>query len=453
MANEVVESLVARSRAAQKEIENYTQEQVDAICKMLAKVVYDNAEMFARMSVDETRMGVYEDKIAKCKGKSRIIWNSMKGKKSVGIIEVDEEAGLAIVAKPMGVIGAAMPCTNPVVTPMCNGMFAIKGRNSIIVAPHPRAKKVTKVLVDMYHEELRKMGVPEDIFLAMENPSIEDTTDLMSAVDIVLATGGKGVVVSAYSSGKPSYGVGAGNVQGLFDTDVDIPEAVTKIIASRTFDNGIICSGDQTLIAPESKYDEIIAEFKKQGAFFTDDPETVDKFRQAVFPGGAMNKALVGQSTAKIAEAAGVEVPEGTKVIIVKTDKYGKDDVLSKEKMCPFMSSYSYKTWEEGVAIAKANLLVEGAGHSCSIQSNNQEHIEYAGLTLPVSRVLVNQSCATMNGGAFANSLSPTTTLGCGSWGNNSISENLAWFHLFNKSRIAYTKKNWKQPTDEEIWS
>ena len=263
MANEVVESLVARSRAAQKQIENYTQEQVDAICKMLAKVVFDNAEMFARLAVEETRMGVYDHKVAKCLGKSRAIWCSLKNKKSVGIIEVDEEAGLAYVAKPMGVVGAAMPCTNPVVTPMCNGMFAIKGRNSIIVAPHPRAKKVTKLLVDMYHEELRKMGVPEDIFLAIENPSIEDTTDLMAAVDVVLATGGKGVVVSAYSSGKPSYGVGAGNVQGLIDEDVDFAEAATKIIASRTFDNGIICSGDQTLIAPASKFNEIIAEFEK----------------------------------------------------------------------------------------------------------------------------------------------------------------------------------------------
>ncbi len=449
---EMINGLVARSKEAQKVVENYTQEQVDAIARMFAKVVYDNAEELAKMAVEESRMGVYEDKVAKCLGKSRIIWNHIKDKKSVGIINRIPEEGLIEVAKPMGVVCAATPCTNPIVTPMCNAMFAIKGRNTIIISPHPRSKKCTARLAELYYAELDKMGVPRDIFLYIEQPTIEASALLMKTCDVVLATGGPGMVKSAYSSGKPCYGVGSGNVQGIFDDDVDIPEAVTKVIASRTFDNGIICSGDQTIIAPASKYDEIIGEFVKQGCVYYDDKETVDKFREVIFPGGEMNKDLVGQSVAKVAEAAGVDVPAGTKVIILAPAEYGDKDCFSKEKMCPVMTAYKYNDWKEAVAIAKANLDYFGAGHSCSIQSNNEEHIEYAGEVLPVSRVLINQSCASQNGGAFVNSLSPTTTLGCGSWGNTSISENLTYYHLFNKSRIAFVKPGATQPSDEEIW-
>lgn len=450
---EQIDALVARSREAQKVIETYSQEKIDAIVKMFAKVIFDNAEMFAKMAVEETRMGVYENKVAKNLGKSRIIWNHLKGKKSRGIINYLEEEGLVEVAKPMGVVCAATPCTNPIVTPMCNAMFAVKGGNTIIIAPHPRAVKCTAKIKELYDAELTKMGVPTDIFLILDIESVDDTVNLMQRADVVLATGGAGMVKSAYSSGKPSFGVGPGNVQGIVDEDVDFSEAAEKMIASRTFDNGIICSGDQTLIAPASKFDEVIDAFKAKGAFYVDDPATVDKFRQAIFPGGAMNKNLVGQNVEKIAEAAGVELPEGTRVIILKPGAYGKGEVFSKEKMCPVMTAYEWNTWEEAVEIAKANLLYEGAGHSVSIQSNNKEHVEYAAVELPVSRILINQSCASMNGGAFANSLNPTTTLGCGSWGNNSISENLTYYHLFNKSRIAYVKPGFKgQPSDEEIW-
>ncbi|MEI6100563.1 MAG: aldehyde dehydrogenase family protein [Eubacteriales bacterium] len=448
----VIEQLVERSRAAQKIIAAYTQEQIDAIVKMFAKVIYDNAEPLAKMAAEETGMGVYEDKIAKNKGKARILWYALKGKKSVGILEEDREAGLVLVAKPMGVIGAVTPCTNPIVTPMCNAMFAIKGGNSIIIAPHPRGKKCAKRICELYYEELDKMGVPREIFLVIEEPSIELTTLLMKRVDVVIATGGSAMVKSAYSSGKPSFGVGPGNVQGLIDDDVDIAKAVENMIASRKFDNGIICSGTQTIIAPKKMYFEIIAEFTKQGAFYIEDKAQVDAFRKALFPDGNVSKYSVGQSVQAIAKLAGVEVPEGTKVIILKPEKYGREDTLSKEKMCPVMTAYAYDTWENAVDIAYQNLMYEGAGHSVDIQSNNRAHIEYAGLKLPVSRLLINQVCTSMNGGSFMNSLSPTTTLGCGSWGNNSISENLSYYHLFNKSRIAYVKPNWSQPSDEEIF-
>ena len=449
----IVEQLVERSHEAQKVVAEYSQEKIDEIVRMFAKVVYDNADELAKLAYEESGMGVYKDKIAKNQGKARIIWNALKGKKSVGIIEEDPETGISILAKPMGVVGAATPCTNPVVTPMCNAMFAVKGGNTIVVAPHPRSKKTAVRLAELYYEQLDAMNVPRDIFLVMEEPTIEMTSELMAKADVVLATGGSGMVKSAYSSGKPSYGVGQGNVQGLMDEGIDIPESVSRMIASRIFDNGIICSGTQTIIAPESTYDEIIAEFVKQGCVYYDDPETVAKFRDALFPNGVINKDAVGQSVQKCAELAGVEVPEGTKVIILKPEAYGKADYFSKEKMFPVMTAYPYKTFEEGVEIVNQNLLYEGAGHSVDIQSNNDEHIDYAGLKLPICRLLVNQICASQNGGAFSNSLNPTTTLGCGSWGNNSISENLFYYHLINRSRIARVKPGWSQPSDEEIWA
>ncbi len=450
-AKTMVEELIVNARKAQEELNNCTQEQVDAYVKAIGKVVYDHAEEYARLAVDETRMGVFEDKIKKNQGKSRIIWNSLKGKKSVGIIERNEEEGLTIVARPVGVVGAITPCTNPVVTPMCNAMFAIKGRNAIIIAPHPRAKKCNKIVVDAMIEAITALGAPKNTIQYIEEPSTDISAVLMSGVDVVVATGGMGMVRAAYSSGKPAFGVGAGNVQCIVDTDVDFEAAAAKIVAGRSFDNGIICSGEQTVIAHKDNYDEVIAALKKNGCAFITDAADKDKLRETLFPEGVMNKYLVGQNALKVAEMAGIEVPADTKVILVEADGYGKADVFSKEKMCPVISTYRYDNWDEALDIAQANLDVEGRGHSVSIHTNNQAHAEAAGAKLTVCRVLINQICSTMNGGAFSNSLTPTTTLGCGSWGNNSISENFSYKHLLNIIRIGY--ENGKtQPTDDEIW-
>lgn len=451
-AKEQIAILIANARKAQKELEKCNQEQIDSYVRAIGKVVYDNAEPYAKMAAEESRMGVYEDKIAKNKGKSKIIWNSLKGVPSVGVVERNPETGITVVARPVGVVGAITPCTNPIVTPMCNAMFAIKGRNTIIVAPHPRTKKCNKVVIDAMNEALAKLGAPANIIQTIEEPSIEASSELMKGVDVVVATGGAGMVKSAYSSGKPAYGVGPGNVQCIIDTDADITECVPKIIAGRKFDNGIICSGEQTVIAQADQYDAIMAEFKKNGAVLITDAAEKAALREALFPGGVMNKDLVGQSVQKIAAAAGLNVPEGTPVILVEADGYGKDDLFSKEKMCPVISTYKYSTFEEAVTIARANLDVEGKGHSVSIHSNNREHLEYAGETIEVARVLVNQICSTMNGGAFTNSLTPTTTLGCCSWGNNSISENFGFKHLINYIRIAENLPNKAVPTDEEVW-
>lgn len=452
-AQEYMKGLVEKARVAQAVIETYSQEQVDALCKAVAKAIYDNAEVLAREAVDETRMGVYEDKVNKNKGKARVIWSDLKGKKSVGIIEELPEQGLTLVAKPMGVVGAVTPTTNPIVTPMCNAMFALKGRNAIIVGPHPRAKKCTTHACQLMQEAIVAMGAPADLLQCVAEPTIEISGEIMHQCDVCISTGGANMVKAAYASGKPAFGVGGGNVQCIIDSDVDLEKVVPMIIAGRKFDNGIICSGEQTAITPAAMYDKMVETFQKNGAYYVEKPEEVAKLRETLFPNGVMNKDCVGQSALKVAEMAGLSVPADTLVLLIKTEKFGAEEYFAKEKMCPCIAAYSYNTWEDAVAIANANLNVEGKGHSVCIHSNNDEHLKYAAGILPVSRFLVNQVCATNNGGSFFNSLSATTTLGCGSWGNNSISENLSWKHLFNVSRIAKVRPGAVQPSDEEIWA
>ena len=451
-SKEYVQNLIIKSKVAQKEFEKFNQQQVDAVVKAVARVVYDNATELAKMAVEETRMGVFEDKIKKNMGKSKVIWNHMKNKPSVGVIRRDEQTGVVEVAKPMGVVGAVTPCTNPIVTPMCNAMFALKSRNSIIIAPHPRAKKCAKYVVDLFNEALKPLNVPADLIQVIEEPTVEMTGLLMKAVDIIIATGGMGMVKAAYSSGKPAFGVGAGNVQCIIDIGYDVNVAIPKIVEGRIFDNGIICSGEQTIFAHESDYEAVKLALIANGGYIIEDDDSKKKLRKTLFIDGVMNKDLVGQSVERIAEMAGLDIPKGTRVIAAEADSMGKDDDLCKEKMCPVIALFKYKTFEEAVDFAISNLEIEGKGHSISIHSDDSSKLEYAANRVPVSRILVNQICATMNGGSFFNGFSPTTTLGCGSWGNNSISENLDYKHLMNITRIGYFLKDAMVPTDEEMW-
>jgi succinate-semialdehyde dehydrogenase len=332
-------------------------------------------------------------------------------------------------------------------------MFALKGGNAIIITPHHKAVRCSAKAVELINAEISKLGAPENLIQILEQQSRENTKNLISSADVVIATGGMGMVKAAYSSGKPALGVGAGNVQCIIDEDADIEAAAPQIIAGRIFDNGIICSGEQSIIMPESRYDEMLRAFERNGAFVITKPEDKEAMRNAMFMDGAMSRHAVGQSVQTIAKLAKLAVPEDTRVIIVETDGAGAEDILSKEKMCPVLAAYKYKTFDEAVEIARVNLEEEGKGHSVSIHSSNREHIEYAGKELCVSRFVINQTCATSAGGSFFNGLAPTNTLGCGSWGNNSISENLNYTHLINVSRIAYFMKDNHVPTDEELWS
>jgi succinate-semialdehyde dehydrogenase len=452
--NTQIRELVTQAREAQAVFESFSQEQVDAIVKGIGKYVYDNADMLARMAVDETGIGVYEDKILKNKGKARVIWNNLKDKKSRGIIGEDTEANMVFVAKPMGVVGAVTPVTNPIVTPMCNAMFALKAGNAVIFAPHPKAEQCTDVLTREFMNVVKANGGPDHLVQMVRNGSIEATQELMKVVDVVVATGGGAMVKSAYSSGRPSFGVGAGNVPVIIDRDVNIRDAVDKIVAGASFDNGIICSHEQFVFTPEEQFDETVKSFEDTGkVWFTEDEGQVQKLRDVVFPGGRLNKDVVGRSAREIGAMAGIEVPATARLILLPAKGAGIDDVLAKEKLCPVVAILPYKTFQEAVENARANLIVEGAGHSAALHSNNESHIRCAGTELPVSRLVVNQACALTAGGSLTNGFAPTTTLGCGSWGGNSISENLDYKHLMNVSRIGKVITTRKVPTDAEIWA
>jgi succinate-semialdehyde dehydrogenase len=447
---EHVNDKVVKARGALNVLKNYSQQEVDALVRACARIVYDHAEELAKDAVAETGMGVLEDKIAKNRNKARIIWWSLRDKKSVGIIEREQGTGIVRVANPVGVVGAITPMTNPIVTPMSNAMFAIKGRNPIIFAMHPKAMNCGRKTIDCINAALKTLGAPDNTIQMVDIANLEVTQLLTKAVDVVVATGGMDMVRAVYSSGKPALGVGAGNVQVLFDRDADYAGAVSMVVTGRAFDNGIICTGEQSAIVPREDFDKVMELFSGNHAYVVPDAER-DALREATFPGGKMSRDLIGQDAAKVAKAAGITVPAGTRILVVEA--VDRKDILGHEKMFPVVASYRYDTWEDAVEIARANLEMIGKGHSICIHSNNKEHVEYAGTHTEVSRVVVNQVCASSGGGSFRNGLNPTNTLGCGSWGNNSISENLTYYHLLNISRISYLMPENRIPTDDEIWS
>jgi len=449
-----IQAMVEKSKEAQKEFEkNFGQEEVDQIIKEITKLVYDRAEEFAEMIYEETNMGVYEDKVKKHLGKAKIMWKGLKGRKSMGIIDRDEEKGLVTFAKPVGVVAALTPVTNPVVTAMNNVVNAIKGKNSIIVSPHPASKESVDYSVKLFNEILAKHNAPENLVQNVKEPTKPLTNELMAAADVVVATGGHAMVKAAYSSGRPSYGVGQGNVQCIVDRDTDLAESIDTIIKGRIFDNGIICSGEQTSILPEEEYDKAIEIFKEKNVYYVEDEEEKAKLADLLFPEGHLNKKMVGQPAAKIAAEIGIDVPEDTVMLLVKGDKEDKEEVFRKEKIFPVNTAYAYSDLDEAINIAQTNLNIEGTGHSVTVHSNNEENIEKVAAAVTVSRVIINAACSLTVGGSFTNGLEPTTTLGCGTWGNNSISENFYFKHLLNTTRIAYLLDDIEVPSDEEFWA
>lgn len=448
-----VEELVARSKAAQEQFAFVTQEQADAAARAVCKVVYDNASELGKMAAEETRMGNVTDKISKCRMKSSLIWQSIKDKKTVGVIARLDDRHMLEVAKPMGAVACIIPSTNPIVTPMCNAAFALKTRNSVIFAPHPRGVECAKYLVQLFRTELAKLGFPEDLVLGLEEVSIEASGKLMSMADIIVATGGPGMVKAAYSSGKPSLGVGQGNVQCIVDDDVDIADAAGKILLGRSFDNGLICLGEQTAFVPAAKFDQFIEEVEKQGGYYVSDSGILDKVREGIFPnGGPINRDVVGLCAEEIGKKIGLDVPAQTRAIVVKASAAGKGDDLCREKLCPVLAVMPYDTFEDGVAMMVENLENEGKGHSIAVHSNTTEHVEYAAVQCAVSRVVVNQPSGTTGGGSPTNGFTPTTTLGCGSWGNNSFSGNFSYIHLMNITRVGYPYEESYLPDPELAW-
>ena len=441
-----VDELVARVAAAQKKYAEYTQEQVDHIFRRVALKLSSLRIPLAKMAVEETGMGVVEDKVIKNHFASEYIYNKFKNTKTCGILEEDKANGLIKIAEPLGVIAGVIPTTNPTSTAIFKSLIALKTRNGIIFSPHPRAKKCTVETARIILEEAVKAGAPEDIIGWIENPTIFQTQYLMQhpQIDIILATGGPGMVKSAYSSGKPALGVGAGNTPALIDETADIQMAVSSILMSKTFDNGMICASEQSVTAVKDVYDAVKAEFVKRGAYILT-PKEKEKLAKVIMIDGHLNAAIVGQPAYKIAEMAKISVPEETKVLIAECTKVGAEEPFSAEKLSPVLAMYEADDFKSGADLAKALVSHGGKGHTSVLYTNpqNDDRIKYFGHLMITGRVMINcPSSQGAIGDIYNFRLEPSLTLGCGSWGGNSVSENVGVKHLMNIKNVAKREEN-----------
>jgi len=454
---EIISGLVAKARTAQKQIENYTQEQIDEVCLAVGWQVYkdENIAACAKIAVEETGMGIYEDKLKKHKVKVLGVCKDIKGAKTVGIIERDEAMGITKYAKPVGVVGALTPVTNPTATPASNAVGILKGRNAVIFAPHPRAKKACKVACDFMREGLRKVGAPVDLIQYIEEPSIELSKQLMQQADLVMATGGGAMVKSAYSSGTPAYGVGPGNPVIVVAEDADLADAAEKITISKTFDNATSCSSDNSIVIQNKVFDKIVAEFVGRGGYLCNDEEKAKLEKWMWVPSKktgrmALNPKIVAVSAKRIADGAGIEVPDETKMLMVIGEKAGEER-FSGEKISPVMTLWKYETIDDAIEIVTKLHHYGGLGHSAGIYTFNADYIDKLGSALKVSRIMVRQAHAPSCGGNFHNGMPSTVTLGCGSWGGNITTENIYWKHFINVTWVSEPFEPVK-PTDEEMW-
>lgn len=442
-----VEALAAKMKAmreAQKIFATYTQEQVDKIFYEAAKAANMQRIPLAKMAVAETGMGIVEDKVIKNNYGAEYIYNAYKDTKTCGVIEEDQAYGIKKIAEPIGLIAAVIPTTNPTSTAIFKTLIALKTRNAIIISPHPRAKNCTIAAAKLVLEAAVKAGAPEGIIGWIDVPSLEMTNDVMRNSDTILATGGPGMVSAAYSSGKPALGVGAGNTPVVIDETADIKMAVSSIILSKTFDNGMICASEQSVTVLESVYKEVRKEFELRGCYILKKDE-IDKVRKTIIINGALNAKIVGQSAYTIAKLAGVQVPESVKILIGEVESVDISEEFAHEKLSPVLAMYKAKTFDE--ALEKAEKLVEdgGFGHTASlyINLNEKEKMAKHAAAMKACRIVINTPAAHGGIGDLYNfKLVPSLTLGCGSWGGNSISENVGVKHLLNIKTVAERREN-----------
>ena len=441
---EYIDALIKRVSEAQKKFANYTQEQVDEIFRRVALKASSLRIPMAKMAVAETGMGIAEDKVIKNHFAAEYIYNKFKNTKTCGVIEDDKENGMIKFAEPVGVIAGVIPSTNPTSTVIFKSLITLKTRNGIIFSPHPGAKKCTIEMARIILEEAVKAGAPKDIIAWIDEPSLFRTQYLMQKSDLILATGGPGMVKSAYSSGTPSIGVGPGNTPAVIDETADIEMAVSSILMSKTFDNGTICASEQSVVVVDSMYDAVKAEFVKRGAYILNAQECA-KVGATLIQNGKLNSAVAGQSAAKIANMAGIKVPANAKVLIGEVTKIGAEEPFAYEKLSPCLAMYRAKDFDDAMAKAKALVEFAGCGHTSVLYTNprNDERIKLYGDTMPTGRVLIN--CPSAQGGIgdiYNFKLEPSLTLGCGSWGRNSVSENVGVKHLMNIKSVAKREEN-----------
>ena len=442
---ESLQNTIAKVRKAQEEFSKFSQEKVDEIFKAAAIAANQARIPLAQMAVEETGMGVVEDKIIKNHYAAEYIYNKYKNEKTVGVVEEDNYYGIKKVLEPIGIIGAVIPTTNPTSTAIFKTLICLKTRNGIIISPHPRAKASTIAAAKVVLEAAVKAGAPEGIIGWIDVPSLELTNTLMQSVDTILATGGPGMVKSAYSSGKPALGVGAGNTPAIIDESADIILAVNSIIHSKTFDNGMICASEQSVIVLDKVYDAVKAEFAKRGCYILNSEE-IEKVRKTIIINGALNAKIVGQSAYNIAKLAGVEVPETAKILIGEVESVDLSEEFAHEKLSPVLAMYKAKDFEDALAKAKQLIADGGLGHTSSLYINTltqKEKIEEFYNNMKTCRVLINTPSSQGGIGDLYNfKLAPSLTLGCGSWGGNSVSENVGIKHLLNIKTVAERREN-----------
>ena len=442
---EELQELINRVKEAQEKFSTFTQEQVDHIFRMAALAASDARIKLAKSAVAETGMGIIEDKVIKNHFASEYIYNEYKDHKTCGVLEVDNSYGIKKIAEPIGVLAGIIPTTNPTSTAIFKALISLKTRNGIIFSPHPRAKNCTIEAAKLVLEAAVKAGAPEGVIGWITDPSVELTQYLMQNSNMILATGGPGMVKAAYSSGRPAIGVGAGNTPAVIDETAHLKMAVSSVLMSKTFDNGMICASEQSVIIVDEVYEEVKKEFLERGAYILSYDERI-KVGETIIKNGNLNSAIVGQPAYKIAAMAGVTVPEDTKVLIGEVDSTDISEPFSHEKLSPVLAMYIAKDYKE--AIDKAVRLVElgGIGHTSVMytdQVKNQDRIDYFGSKMKTGRILINTPSSQGGIGDLYNfKLAPSLTLGCGSWGGNSVSENVGVKHLMNTKTIAERREN-----------
>ncbi|MBB4350071.1 bifunctional acetaldehyde-CoA/alcohol dehydrogenase [Aliirhizobium cellulosilyticum] len=442
-----LDALVARVEAAQKAFASFSQEQVDEIFRNAALAAANARIPLAKMAVEETGMGVMEDKVVKNHFASEYIYNKYKDEKTCGVLSEEPEYGIATVAEPIGLICAIVPTTNPTSTAIFKALIALKTRNGIVFSPHPRAKRATCEAARLVLEAAVKAGAPKDIIGWIDEPSVELSNALMHhpAIDLILATGGPGMVKAAYSSGKPAIGVGAGNTPAVIDEFADIKRAVASILMSKTFDNGVVCASEQSVVVVDAVYDAVRERFRTHGGYVLSSNEA-GAIKSLILKKGSINAEIVGQSAHKIAEMAGFEVPTGTKVLIAEVEAIDETEPFAYEKLSPLLAMYKAKNFEDACSKAEALVAFGGVGHTSVLYTDQDlqpERIATYGAKMKTSRILINSPASHGGIGDLYNfRLAPSLTLGCGSWGGNSISENVGPQHLINRKTVAMRAEN-----------
>jgi sulfoacetaldehyde dehydrogenase len=434
-----IRRLVENARVAQEQVEFWNQEKVDEMIASVGWEVYrrDHAEACARMAIEETEMGVYDDKVAKHQKKALGTLRDLHGLKTVGVIEENREKGLLKFAKPVGVIGALTPVTNASSTPVCNGLPMLKTRNAVIFAPHPKARKTCELTANFMREGLRKVGAPLDLVQYIANPTVELSQELMRSVDLIVATGGSPMVKVAYSSGVPAYGVGAGNSVVVVDETADLRDAATKIRNGKIFDNATSCSSENSVVIQKSVYDAMLKNFKELGGHLCSAEEKA-RLKDLMWPDGVhLGRNHVGQHAQKIARLANIAVAPEVSFLMVVGEAVGPADPFSGEKLSPVLTVWKYSEFEEAICLVRDITRFSGYGHSCGIHTTNDAHMIELATRARVSRLMVRQTQPYGNSGNYDNGMPFGLTLGCGTWGGNVVSENVHWKHFINTTWVS----------------